>query len=189
MSVSTSPDVGPSTDSTPTADARPADAHPADARADALRIGRADLDDPGLQALLAEHVADMHAITPAEESCHVLDLDALRRPEVQQWEARIGADVVGTLALVDLGGGHEELKSMRTSSVHRGRGIARRMLEAVLADARERGVVRVSLETGTEDAFAPARALYLSSGFVACDPFGDYVPDPLSVFLTRDLSA
>ncbi|MGZ4451620.1 MAG: GNAT family N-acetyltransferase, partial [Nocardioides sp.] len=68
---------------------------------------------------------------------------------------------------------------------HRGAGIATSVLRHVLADARERGVERLSLETGSADFFAPARALYAKHGFVECEPFGSYRPDPHSTFMTR----
>ena len=76
---------------------------------------------------------------------------------------------------------------MRTATAARRRGVASLLLDHVLADARERGVARVSLETGVEHYFAPARTLYLSRGFTPCGPFADYTPDPNSVFLTLAL--
>ena len=58
---------------------------------------------------------------------------------------------------------------------------------ADLDEARRRGAGRVSLETGSADVFAPARALYRARGFVDCEPFGEYHPDRHSVFLTLAL--
>lgn len=74
---------------------------------------------------------------------------------------------------------------MRTDPARRGEGIASALLEHVLADARSRGVTRISLETGATAFFAPARALYRRAGFDACPPFGSYRDDPHSVFMTR----
>jgi len=91
------------------------------------------------------------------------------------------------VALKDLGGGHVELKSMRTATAARRRGVGAAMLDHVVAAARERGHTRVSLETGTEDYFAPARTLYGTRGFTECPPFEGYVLDPHSVFLTLAL--
>ncbi|MBG6085115.1 GNAT family N-acetyltransferase [Zhihengliuella flava] len=156
-------------------------------------ITRADFDDPRLEAFLAEHLRDMLATSPAE-SVHALDLTKLNQPSVRLWvmyEAEVLA-CTGALARVhDEGpgaGDHEELKSMRTQAALRGRGLARRMLEHLVADARDRGVQRLSLETGTEDYFAPARAMYRAAGFVPCAPFGTYTLDPNSVFMTRALA-
>ena len=77
---------------------------------------------------------------------------------------------------------------MRTAPRVRGRGIASALLAHALADARSRGVERVSLETGSMEFFAPARALYARSGFEPCGPFGSYVADPLSTFMTLELT-
>lgn len=151
-----------------------------------LTISQADLDEPALADFLWDHLAAMAPTAPAE-SRHALDLRGLRSPRVRLWVARSGEEIVGTAALAELEPGHEELKSMRTEPRVRGRGIARRLLDHVVADARERGVVRLSLETGSMEFFAPARAFYRKAGFVPCPPFGTYVPDPNSVFMTRSL--
>ena len=78
---------------------------------------------------------------------------------------------------------------MRPASRHLRKGVAARMLEHILDEARSRGYARLSLETGSMPAFAPARALYASYGFTQCAPFADYVEDPNSTFMTRAVSA
>jgi putative acetyltransferase len=105
---------------------------------------------------------------------------------VRLWVAR-SRGIVGTGALVEIGPGHEEIKSMRTAPQFRGRGVARRLLTFLLDDARRRRMHRVSLETGSMEFFAPARALYAKAGFVTCPPFGSYVDDPHSTFMTLEL--
>ncbi|MGN6330549.1 MAG: GNAT family N-acetyltransferase [Motilibacteraceae bacterium] len=156
-------------------------------------VERADFADPRLRRLLQAHLDELAPTAPAE-SRHALDLSALQAPGVRLWVVHDGSDLVGTAALValprqDAGPGpaeaHEELKSMRTDPARRGRGIGTLLLGHVLADARNRGVRRVSLETGSMDFFAPARRLYAAAGFVLCPPFGPYREDPNSVFLTR----
>ena len=149
-------------------------------------ITRADFSDPGLAEFLQAHLDDMEPTAPPE-SRHALDLGGLQAPSVRLWVATESAGIVGTAALAALEPGHEEVKSMRTAPWARGRGIASALLQHVVADARERGVVRLSLETGSMDFFAPARALYARSGFEPCAPFGSYVDDPLSVFMTQSL--
>lgn len=145
-----------------------------------------DLSRPVVQELLRAHLQDMLACSPAE-SCHALDVDGLRAPEVTFWTAWDRQQLAGCCALKDLGHGHGEIKSMRTVESLRGRGVAAAMLEHLLTVARDRGWSRLSLETGSQDEFAPARRLYARSGFVATTPFGEYRPDPNSVFMTRDL--
>jgi putative acetyltransferase len=153
-----------------------------------VRIDRADFQDPELESFLHSHLDELAPTAPAE-SRHALDLAALRHPSVRLWVAQEGSDIVGTGALAALEPGHEELKSMRTHPARRGRGIAARLLDHLLADARSRQVRRVSLETGSMDFFAPARALYGKAGFVPCKPFGAYTNDPNSIYMTLALSA
>ena len=76
---------------------------------------------------------------------------------------------------------------MRTDPDRRGQGIATRILEHLLQDARGRCIDRISLETGSMEFFTPARLLYAKAGFVLCPPFGSYIEDPNSVFMTKNL--
>ena len=151
-----------------------------------VQITRADFADPALAAFLQAHLDDMEPTAPPE-SRHALDLGALQGEHVRLWVATADDAIVGTAALAAIDDRHEELKSMRTDPARRGTGVASRMLAHVLADARERGVERVSLETGSMDFFAPARRFYATAGFVPCEPFGSYVPDPNSTFMTMVL--
>ncbi len=140
-----------------------------------------------IAALLAEHLEDMARHSPPE-SIHALDLDALTRPNITFYAAWDGDDLLGCGALAELDATHGEIKSMRTSMQHRRRGIAAHMLEHLIAIATARGYARLSLETGSMAAFAPARALYARYDFEYCGPFGDYALDPNSVFMTRSLT-
>ena len=143
-----------------------------------------DLAGAQIRALLAEHLHQMHQISPPE-SVHALDLDALLRPEITFWTAWSGGELLGCGALKELSRVHGEIKSMRTASAHRREGVARAMLQHIIAEARSRSYARLSLETGSMQAFEPARRLYESFGFAYCSPFADYTDDPNSVFLTR----
>lgn len=151
-----------------------------------VTVRAADLEDPDLVAFLAAHLAELEPTAPPE-SRHALDLEGLRSPAVRMWEARVAGQVAGTIALADLGPGHAELKSLRTSPALRGRGIGALLLEVALDDARSRQLGRVSLETGSAPLFDPARRLYARRGFTVCGPFGSYVEDPHSVFMTLEL--
>ena len=153
-----------------------------------IAISRADFTDPALAEFLQEHLDDMEPTAPVE-SRHALDLRALQAPGVRLWVATDEDGIVGTAALAVVEPGHEELKSMRTAPRARGRGVATALLAHLLQDATSRGVVRLSLETGSMDFFVPARTLYARSGFEPCGPFGSYVEDPNSVFMTRRLPA
>ena len=151
-----------------------------------MHIARADFTDQRLAVFLQEHLDDMEPTAPPE-SRHALDLTALQGDGVRVWVGAVDGDIVGTVALAAVDDGHEELKSMRTAPVARGTGVATRLLAHALDDARGRGIRRVSLETGSMAFFEPARRLYARSGFVACGPFGSYVDDPLSSFMTQEL--
>lgn len=148
-----------------------------------VTIRPADLDDPRVAALLDDHLAEMEPTAPPE-SRHALTIDQFRMPGVRLWVAESGHDVVGSVALKDHGRGHLELKTMRVSAWVRGHGVGRRLLDHALTEARRSGATRVSLETGVVPLFDAARALYVRSGFVACEPFGAYRPDRHSTFLT-----
>lgn len=147
-----------------------------------------DLRGPEIRALLEEHLRNMHEISPPE-SVHALDLDALRHPAITFWTAWSGADLLGCGALKQLDAAHGEVKSMRTATGHRNKGVARAILQRILQEAQSRAYGRLSLETGSQPQFQPARRLYESEGFGYCRPFGGYQEDPNSVFMTRVIDA
>jgi putative acetyltransferase len=145
-----------------------------------------DLVSPEVVGLLEDHLAEMHQHSPPE-SVHALDLDALKKPEITFWTIWSGVELIGCGALKELEPGHGEIKSMRTATAFRGRGAGRTMLRYILDEAEKRGYRRLSLETGSMDAFEPARKLYESHGFKYCGPFADYVLDPYSMFMTKEI--
>jgi putative acetyltransferase len=145
-----------------------------------------DLRGPEIAELLAAHVAFCRASSPPE-STHVLDLDALRSPEIAFWSAWDDARLMGCAALKELDPLHGEIKSMHTAAPFRGRGVGSRLLDRIVEEARSRCYLRLSLETGSMEAFAPARALYARYGFVVCEPFAGYRLDPNSVFMTLEV--
>ena len=142
-----------------------------------------DLTGTEIAAFLQEHIDEMVAVTPPQ-SKHALDLPGLQKPEVTFWTMLDGDTIVGTGALKALDPTHAEVKSMRTRPVRKRQGIATRMLSHLISEGRDRGFSRLSLETGSFEFFAPARALYEKHGFEYCGPFGDYEEDPNSVFMT-----
>ena len=141
---------------------------------------------PDVTALLERHLAFAHEVTP-EGHVHALDVHRLLDPSVTFFSARRDGALLGVGALRELDPSHGEVKSMHTAPAARRQGVGRAMVEHLLAVARARGYDRVSLETGTMDAFAPARELYLAIGFVPCAPFGEYTANPHSVCMTLAL--
>ncbi len=151
-----------------------------------LTIRPDDLSGAATRALVAAHLAGMHANTPAE-SVHALDLAALGGAHVSMWSAWIDDELAGIGAWARLSDDRAELKSMRVADAYLGRGIGRAVLRRLMDDAQSRGIRSLWLETGSGDDFVAARTLYASEGFVECPAFGPYAPDPLSTFMTRKL--
>jgi putative acetyltransferase len=145
-----------------------------------------DLSGREVYDLLQEHLRNMRLHSPPE-SVHALDIEGLRKPEITFWTVWESGELLGCGALKELDSQHAEIKSMRTSSLHLRKGVAKTLLEHILEEARRRGYSRLSLETGSMEAFEPARQLYANFGFTYCGPFADYIEDPYSVFMTRAL--
>ncbi len=151
-----------------------------------MHIIEDDLTGSEIRALLETHFAGMLANSP-EGSCHFLDFDGLNAPDVTFWSIWDGSELAGCGALKELDGQHGEIKAMRTHEDHLRKGVGAMMLTHIISKARELGYRRLSLETGSSEAFIPAMALYEAHGFQYCPPFGDYVEDPFSRFMTLAL--
>jgi putative acetyltransferase len=148
--------------------------------------GTISLDDPrapDVRALLERHLTFANEHSPPED-VHALDVDGLLGPDISFFSYRVDGELLGVGAIKRLDFEHAELKSMHTAQAARGQGIGNAMVGHLLAVARDRGVRRVSIETGTMAAFAPARALYARAGFEPCEPFGSYTCSPNSVCMT-----
>jgi putative acetyltransferase len=128
----------------------------------------------------------MHELSPPE-SVHALDVSKLKVPEITFWTVREASMLLGCGALKELDSEHGEIKSMRTTVAFRRRGAGRAVLAHMITEARKRGYRRLSLETGSQEAFIPARRLYESFGFSYCEAFEEYQADPNSVFMTLQL--
>jgi putative acetyltransferase len=151
-----------------------------------MQIKIDDLSGSEIALLLEEHLAGMRASSPAC-SVHALDIDALRKPEISFWSAWENGELLGCGALKQLNSEHAEVKSMRTSSKHLRKKVASSILQTLLDTAALRGYKKLSLETGAQPAFVPARTMYESFGFTYCGPFEGYWDDPNSVFMERIL--
>ncbi|WP_173915326.1 GNAT family N-acetyltransferase [Halobacillus sp. Marseille-Q1614] len=145
-----------------------------------------DLTGSEVAELLKEHLESMRSHSPPE-SKHALDTKGLRKPEITFWSAWEEGELVGFIAMKELNSKHGEIKSMRTSSSHLRKGIGRKLLQHIIHVAKQREYKRISLETGSMEAFQPARKLYESFGFEYCTPFSDYKEDPNSRFMTKEL--
>ena len=117
----------------------------------------------------------------------MFDVSRLQHPSVDFFAAWDGQSLLGVGAVKYFEGALGEVKSMHTTEAARRRGVGSAILGHIIAAARAKGITRLSLETGSFGYFAPAVALYKSHGFAECPPFGDYRPDPNSLFLTREI--
>lgn len=151
-----------------------------------LTIRKEDPAAPDIVALLETHLDLMRSTSPPE-SVHALDIEALRQPDITFWTARSDGALLGCGAIKALNAAHGEIKSMHVLQTARMQGIGVALVESVLAEARERGYSRLSLETGSTDHFKAARQLYTRFGFTECGPFECYVEDWHSTFMTREL--
>lgn len=163
-----------------------------------------DLTGDAIIALLQQHLHDMHLTSPPE-SVHALDLTGLRAADVSFWtlwlpqqagqehaghthaQKQDELQLAGCGALKQLDRHSAEIKSMRTAENFRRQGVAASMLTHLITVAKERGYQQLYLETGSMAYFEPARALYQRFGFEYCEPFADYVLDPNSVFMVKQL--
>ena len=147
------------------------------------------VDDPrreDVRQLLVHHLTHARS-NSLPDDVHALEVDGLVDPAVSFFSFRRDGKLLAVGALRQVDEGHAELKSMHTAEAVRGTGIGRAMVEHLVGVARRRGLRRVSIETGTQAAFAPARTLYQKAGFSPCGPFGDYGPSPNSTFMTLAL--
>ena len=145
-----------------------------------------NLTNPDVIELIKEHLYNMSLQSPSE-SVHALDLNNLRKPDITFWSMWEQGELLGIGALKELDSQHGEIKSMRTSSKHLRKGVAKRMIEYIIEEAKKRNYIRISLETGSMAAFLPAQRLYERFGFQYCPPFSNYAEDPNSLFMTKEL--
>jgi putative acetyltransferase len=145
-----------------------------------------DLSGPEVKQILTEHLADMFAASPPE-CVFALDLDGLKKPNITFWTVWENGQLLGCGALKILDKTQGEIKSMRTTSAARNKGVASTLLRHILDVAKQKGLNKINLETGSQDFFEPARKLYEKHGFTECGPFSDYKLDPHSVFMGRGL--
>lgn len=152
-----------------------------------MRIEVDDLSRPEVHALLSEHLANMHELSPPEQ-VFALDLSKLKSKDITFWTVWQDGILLGCGALKELSATHGEIKSMRTPANLRSRGAGRAVLHHIVETAKQRSYALLSLETGTHPDFLPAQQLYRSAGFQASGPFANYQEDPHSLFMALRLS-
>lgn len=151
-----------------------------------MYIKKDDLNGSEIQALLQHHLDDAYKHSPPD-SVYALDIKALQHPDITFWSVWDDDVLLGCGALKKLDAHHAEIKSMRTTNAAKRRGVASLMVSHIIEQACAGGYSRISLETGSNEPYAPARALYAKFGFTECGPFAQYTPDSFSFLMTREL--
>lgn len=151
-----------------------------------FEIREDDLSGEDTRALLEYHLSGMRDDSPPGYS-FALDLTGLTSADVTVWSAWDGPTLAGIGALKQLDDSNAEIKSMRTAPTYLRRGVGAALLEHIIEVARERGVSRLSLETGTGPAFEAALSMYHNRGFKKGPEFADYVASDFNQFLHLDL--
>ncbi|MFD9898636.1 GNAT family N-acetyltransferase [Mesorhizobium sp. NPDC059025] len=139
---------------------------------------------PEIVALLEDGERYGASLYPAESN-HFLSIDELRADNVRFAVARDADGVAIATGALALNDGWAELKRMWVVPTARGKGLSRAVLAELEASARAAGITLLRLETGIAN--HEALGLYERSGFVRIGPFGEYRPDPLSVFMEKRL--
>jgi putative acetyltransferase len=126
------------------------------------------------------------ALYPAESN-HLLDIETLARPDMRFFVARRDDEALGCGALRVDPAGYGEVKRIYVAPRARGLGLGGRLIATIEAEARHEGLACLRLETGIHQ--PEALGLFRAAGFMEIAPFGDYRPDPLSVFMEKPLTA
>jgi len=147
-----------------------------------ISIREDDLSAEPTRELLRLHLEGMLETSPPGH-VFALDLSGLQRPDVTVWTAWDGDVILGMGALRQHDRSIGEVKSMRTHPDHLREGVGAAILEHIIREARSRGIVQLSLETGSGQAFEPALALYRKRGFAKGPAFADYVASDFNQFL------
>jgi putative acetyltransferase len=146
-------------------------------------IAPARPDQPAVRALIEQLDLYLHGLYPAESN-HLLPIAQLLAPNVRFLAAQRGGEILGIGAVL-LHAAYGEIKRVYVPPSARGQGIARRLIEALIEQARAARLPLLRLETGIHQ--PEALALFRAHGFRQIGPFGDYAADPLSVFMERPL--
>jgi len=149
-----------------------------------ISIAAEDPRQPDVRQLIALSDAYLEALYPPDSN-HLVGVAELAAPGTVLLVARVDGEALGSIAFRSIAPDQAEMKRMFVRADARGRGLGRRLLEALEDAARSRRITRISLETGIRQ--PEAIGLYRAAGYRECPPFADYAPDPLSLFMTKRL--
>jgi len=152
-----------------------------------VRVEHLDPDSAAAQALIAASDAFYDGLYPPE-SYHLESTSDLKKEQVIFMGCRIGDELVasGGAKLMRDDGDYAEIKRVFVLAAFRGRGLSRKIMEALETELRNRGATLFRLETGVKQ--PEALGLYRKLGYHERGPFGAYRLDPLSVFMQKQVS-
>lgn len=153
-----------------------------------LEVQVVTLEGKNVRDLIAIHLSGMQNNSP-EGSVYALDMSGLSADNITLFGVEIDGAIQAIGALKSLGSKAGEIKSMRTSQDYLGQGIGKLILRHIINQARERGYSKLSLETGSGEAFSAAIYLYQTHGFVPCSAFGEYESSDFNQFFELDLTS
>ena len=147
-----------------------------------------NFDNPEVDKLLRKHFIELRSVSPAG-STHVLDIDGLKDPSIKFWSLWENEKLMGCGALKFLNENHGEFKSIRVADQYRGKGYGKRIINHLIAEAKELKIKKISIETGSGEFFKSARNLFKNFGFKKCEPFSHYKTDPNSCYMTLEINS
>ena len=145
-----------------------------------------NFDESQVNELLTKHFIELRSVSPPG-STHVLDIPGLKDPTIRFWSLWDGDNLVGCGALKLLEKEHGEFKSIRVADKFRKNGMGEKIIAHLIDQAKQIGIKRLSIETGSGDFFAPARKLFTKFGFKKCKPFAHYKDDPNSCYFSLEI--
>ena len=151
-----------------------------------IEIKLDDLSGDSIKKLLQTHLTNAALHSP-QDAIFALDLEALKAPEISFWSVWQNEEILACGAIKMLDKEHAEIKSMHTLEKARGKGIGNQLVNHIIQQARAKNIKRLSLETGTADAYFPAHRLYKRHGFQECPAFSDYQESIHSLYMTKSI--
>ena len=151
-----------------------------------MKTIESNFEDPEVNQLLKKHFVELRSVSP-KGSTHVLDIEGLQNKSIKFWSIYEHHKLIGCGALKFLDSNHGEFKSIRVADSFRKKGYGKKVISVLFEKSKELGVNKISVETGSGEFFLPARRLFKKFGFEECEPFGHYVNDSNSCYMSLEI--
>ena len=151
-----------------------------------MKTIESNFEDPEVNQLLKKHFVELRSVSP-EGSTHVLDIKGLQNKSIKFWSIYEHRKLIGCGALKFLDSNHGEFKSIRVADSFRKKGYGKKVISVLFEKSKELGINKISVETGSGEFFLPARRLFKEFGFEECEPFGHYVNDSNSCYMSLEI--